>query len=108
MATRPTLTLNRATGAKPALVAATTSDDYDCGTGIFACISVGATATTITVVDPRSMENGAAVPDIVIGPVTSQEVWIPLTRNLADGTGRVTITLSQAASVTCACVNAVV
>lgn len=108
MAAKPTKALNRTTGAKPTLDAVALSDTYDVGAGMFAVIAVGATATTVTVVDPRITEYGAAFPDITIGPLTSTEVWIPLPSYLADGTGRATINVSQITAVTSAGVNATI
>lgn len=105
MATIVTQTLSMVTMAKPTLAAATTSDDYDCGPGCFAVISVGATATTVTVVDPRTLETGQAAPDPSSGSKTSTELWIPLPSYLANANGKATITLSQATAVTSAGVS---
>lgn len=94
-------------GTKPTQAAPTTSDTYDCGPGIFLVVTVGATATTMTVVDPRNTEYGAAIPDISIGPVTSGERWIPLPSYLAGVDGKATVTYSQVASVTAAVVSVI-
>jgi hypothetical protein len=105
MATIVTQQLNIVTGAKPTLSAPTTSDDYDCGPGCFAVIAVGATATTITVIDPRTNESGLAMPDTTFAGVTSVEKWIPLPNFLANANGKATITLSQVTGVTAAGVS---
>lgn len=102
MATIVTQTLNIVTGAKPNLSPANSSDDYDCGPGCFAVIAVGATSTTITVIDPRTNESGLAMPDTTFSGLTSVEKWIPLPNFLAGPTGKATITCSQVVGVTSA------
>lgn len=94
-----------ANGTKPTQAAPTVSDTYDVGPGIFLVVTVGATATTITVVDPRVLEDGTAVPDRAIGPVTSGERWIPLAQYLAGVDGKATVNYSQVANVTVAVVS---
>lgn len=105
MATIATQKLDITTGSKATLAAASTSDDYPCGPGYFACISIGATATTVTLVDPRTLSTGQAAPDVAYGPFSNTELWIPLNnRALAGSNGKVNITMDQAANVTCAAV----
>lgn len=106
MATLVAQRLNLTTAAKPTLGAAALSDKYPAGPGKFALISVGATATTITVVDPRVTALGASIPDFVLPSATSVDKYIPLPLDLADADGYVTITCSQIASVTCAAIDA--
>lgn len=105
MATIVTQTLNLTNFNKPALSAANTSDDYDCGPGCFAVIAVGATATTITVVDPRTNEAGLAMPDPQVAGITSAEKWIPLPSYLANANGKATVQCSQVTGVTSAGVS---
>jgi hypothetical protein len=105
MASIVTQFLNIVTGAKPTLAAATVSDDYDCGPGCFAVIAVGATSTTITVVDPRTNESGLAMPDTTFAGLTSVEKWIPLPSFLANANGKATVTCSQVTGVTAAGVS---
>lgn len=107
MATLAAQRLNLNTGVKPTLGAAALSDKYPAGPGKFALISIGATTTAITIVDPRVMsDTGVAVPDIVHGTVASVERLIPLPLSLADADGYVTIQLSNITAVTCAAVDA--
>lgn len=98
--------LNQNTGIKPTLAAATASDRYPAGPGKFALISIGATTTVVTVVDPRVTDYGAAIPDIAMPTIASVDKLIPLPLSLADANGYVTIQLSSIVAVTVAAVDA--
>lgn len=105
MAIQTTQKLNMATGTKPTLTAPALSEDFPCGPGCFAIVNIGATATVVTVVDPRSLDTGIAAPDVAIGSATSVEKWIPLPSYLAGSNGYATLSFSQVAAVTVAAVN---
>jgi hypothetical protein len=82
-----------------------TPDDY----GFLIVKNAGGTVCTVTVVDPRSVnETGQANPDpTVTVPITTGERWIgPLSSAYAaSATGLVNITYSQVTSVTVAYVT---
>lgn len=98
----------QANGTKPTQAAPTTSDTYDCGPGIFLVVTIGATATTVTVIDPRVTENGTAIPDLVaVSAGTAVERWIPLPSYYAGIDGKANVTFSQVANVTAAAVSVI-
>ena len=68
--------------------------------GVLLGVKVGATATTITIVRPGFDAVGIAIPDVVIGPLTSDEVLVKLDENYRDGNGQATVNFSQIVAVT--------
>lgn len=107
MAAIPTQVLDvGGTCDEPTFQAATASDDYDCGPGFFAVVRVGATATTVTLDDPRLIPTTRkATTNVIFTSISNTEKWIPLPRDLANSDGRCVITTNQQTGVTVACIK---
>lgn len=63
-------------------------------------VTVGGTATTVTVVRPGNDAVGTAVPDKAYGPLTNVRRQFKVDRNYIDSDGLVTVQFSQVTGVT--------
>lgn len=96
------------TGTTPSYGAVAASDTVEPGSGLFLIVKNGNAAIDNCVVVVPGTEYGQARPDVTVAvPATTGERWIgPLDSSLADPTtGRITITHSVTATVTCALVQ---
>jgi hypothetical protein len=97
-------------GTKPTFGAAAASDTAEIGNGsnTFVVYKNTGTQKTVTIVAPGNTDYGQPNPDpaLTLGATTG-ELWIPLRKDYdpGDGTGRATITLSDATAVTVAVVR---
>lgn len=110
MSLRTAAQLDVATGTAPTFTAADVAGDTvasdSSGRLFFVVKNASAGAITVTVVDPRTTEAGAAYGDPTYSVAAGGERWIPLEpffRNPA--TGLVNVTYSAVASVTVAAVR---
>lgn len=95
------------TGTGPTLAAPTTTETIDTSGGnVLLLVTVGATATTVTLVVPGNDEYGSAKPDVTSASLTNTTRAFLIPRSAADSaTGLVTVTFSQVASVTASIVR---
>jgi hypothetical protein len=96
-------------GTAPTFAAASTSDTAQVGNGgnIFVVYkNTDSSSKTVTVTVAGNNEYGQPNPDPAYTvAATTGEVWIPLRKAYDDGTGRATLTLSNATGVTVAVVK---
>lgn len=65
------------------------------------CVTIGATATVVTLVRPGTDEVGVAVTDVVSASLTSVSKWFKVDEQFIDPTtGNATVTFSQVTAVT--------
>ena len=97
------------TGLAPVLAAANSTDTVAADERVFLLYrNTNAATRTITVVTPTKLDQyGQALPDIVItiAATTGEERIGPMTQDLADSTGLVTVNLSATANVTVAAIR---
>lgn len=71
------------------------------GPGVLLQVTVGGTATTITVARPGTHPGGDAIDDLVLSALSNTTRIIPILREYRDpSTGLVTVTFSQVTNVT--------
>lgn len=95
------------TGTGPTLAAPTTSETVDVSGGdVLLVVTVGATATTVTIVVPGDDEHGQARPDVTSASLTNttRVFRIPRTAQ-SPTTGLVTVNFSQVTGVTASVVR---
>ena len=97
-------------GTAPSFTQASASDTADVGTGrntFLVYKNTSATPLVLTIVVPGNTSYGQPNPDPQITvPITNGEKWIPLRKEYADDTNRVTITSTgSGASTTVAVVR---
>lgn len=93
-------------GAGPTMAAPTVSETItapDAHTGLL--VTIGGTATTITIVRPGTDAVGVAVADQVIGPLSNTTRLIKIDRHYRADDGDADVTFSQVTAVTASVVR---
>lgn len=95
------------TGTGPTMAAPTTTETIDTSSGnTLLLVTVGATATTVTLVVPGNDEYGLARPDVTSASLSNTTRAFLIPRSAADSsTGMVTVTFSQVTAVTASIVR---